>query len=717
MALKPLLVRITGDDTDLDKTLGRAQAGLKGLAVAAAASGALVAGALTAMAVNGLKTVDANQKLARSMDATVNGLKAVQLAAGYTGVSVEEANGALQTMNRELASAAEKGSPAQKALAKLGLTARDLVDLDADERLATIADNIQRLGLDSSTTADILRDLGVRSRNMTLLVQAGGDAIRAAREEVRDFGLELSESQTAAVESANDAISRMSLVMTGLQQKLAVELAPTLQGIADRFNDLAKSENVQNAVSSLATAFGDLAQTITGEDFIGAAVGGLELLAGVASGAADMMVTVAQNVELVTIGLSGMAIAAAALGGPLWLVAGALSAALAGLAAWRGKAEEAAAGTNTLKGAQDALNAAMGTYSDTSAPNAGSEAIALAKNYQTQAQAALAAAEAELALLQAKQASGNALLETNRLTAKGSGYAEDMAENVSTAAAEVDNLRQTLENAQRTLVALQIGEQSRGSQNLGTLNLPGEGDDEGDTAGTDTLVEVPSIGGGSAVADQMASRLEALQTGLMTERETIDAWRNEGLETLEAALEAELITVAEYNEAKERLQAEHSERMAAIVDAENQSRMRATQGALGDLASLMRSGNEKLFKIGQAAAIANAVVSGYEAAVDAWKAGMKIGGAPVAAAFTAASLARTGALIAQIASQSPSGSGRGSSSGGGGGGASTAAAAAVETRTVSEVRFMGSLGADGETLVQILNDEYERGNYVRAVVG
>jgi len=229
MALPALLVKIGADTQGLDNALGKAKRGFAGLAKAAAASGVLVAGAFTAMAVQGLRVVDANAKLARSMDGTINGLRAVQIAASYAGVSVGEANTALQQLNRELISAQEEGTPAYKALRKLGFAASDLTDLDADDRMAAIADRMKELGLSSGEAADILRDLGVRSRNMSLLLLQGGDAIRSARDEVSAFGLELTDAQTNAIQNANDSISRMTLVFEGLRSKLAAELAPALQ--------------------------------------------------------------------------------------------------------------------------------------------------------------------------------------------------------------------------------------------------------------------------------------------------------------------------------------------------------------------------------------------------------------------------------------------------------------------------------------------------------
>jgi len=80
--------------------------------------------------------------------------------------------------------------------------------------------------------------------------------------------------------------------------------------------------------------------------------------------------------------------------------------------------------------------------------------------------------------------------------------------------------------------------------------------------------------------------------------------------------------------------------------------------------------NKKMFKMYQAFSIGQAVVSGYHSAVLAWQSGMATGGpwAPLfAVAYTAMSLARTGALISSIKSQKMGGGGGGGSGSGGGG--------------------------------------------------
>jgi len=142
-----------------------------------------------------------------------------------------------------------------------------------------------------------------------------------------------------------------------------------------------------------------------------------------------------------------------------------------------------------------------------------------------------------------------------------------------------------------------------------------------------------------------------------------------------------------------------------------QEKAAAWSGALGDLASLMQTGNKKLFNIGKAAAIAQAVVDGWSAAVSAWDKGMKIGGPPVAAAFAAFSVVRTGAMIANIASQQFGG---GASGGMGGGGGGAAAPTVQGPSGVSNIIIQGDvIGRNtGGALIKEINDAVAAGHRV-----
>ncbi len=221
-------------------------------------------------------------------------------------------------------------------------------------------------------------------------------------------------------------------------------------------------------------------------------------------------------------------------------------------------------------------------------------------------------------------------------------------------------------------------------------------------------------GGGSSKGPTRED-LEDLQARFDEETEIVQRNYDEAMEKLREYREAKLGTEAEFNELEADIKKKHEEDLAKIEREAQQQRMQAFSGMFSDLASLMQSENKKLFKVGQAAAIAEAVVNGYSAAVSAWEKGMKIGGPPVAAAFTAASLAKTGALIAGISSASPTGSGGGAAAGGAAGG--TVAPNMPEERRVAEFRFVGGNVLDPSAIVDAMNDAYDQGYRIRGVIG
>jgi hypothetical protein len=210
--------------------------------------------------------------------------------------------------------------------------------------------------------------------------------------------------------------------------------------------------------------------------------------------------------------------------------------------------------------------------------------------------------------------------------------------------------------------------------------------------------------GGGATIDR--DDLEAMQELFAEEAELIDMQYEANLEKLREFRDAKLTTEDEFNALEADIKKKHEDDMLALERAAQQQRLQSFSGALGDLSSLMQSENKKLFKIGQAAAIAEAVVSGYGAAVSAWEKGMKVGGPTVAYAFVGASLAKTGALISSISSASSSGAGGGV---GGGAIAGGGGAAAPQQRRLAEFRVEGSNVQGLGSLVDSINEALDQG--------
>ena len=297
-SLGTLSTRLTLDNSGLERgakeseaTLGRLRGRLGSVAKAGAAMGVALGAAgvalTAALTKQGLAAVDAQTKLARSLNATADGVRAVQIAAGDAGIDGLEQS--LNALNRRLGAVEMEGGPALETMDRLGLSASELANMDADERLAAIADAIKDSGMSAQESARHLQQLGFTQAEANDFFRQGGDAIRAARGEVEDYGLSLSEVDAAQVEAANDAFSRIGRVIEVIRQRLAVQLAPFIEYVADLINDAAKEsggfrDQIDSAISTGIRMGARMADIIEG-------VRRAFLLAGQASATMALMIT------------------------------------------------------------------------------------------------------------------------------------------------------------------------------------------------------------------------------------------------------------------------------------------------------------------------------------------------------------------------------------------------------------------------------------------
>lgn len=232
---------------------------------AIAAGAVVVAGAaagLFAYARAGMAVIDAEAKLADKLDATIGEWRGIKLAASDAGIEHKRLEGSMKSYTKRLGDATRGTGQAQKAYEALGLEASELARMPLPEQLAKVSERIQQLDTvaERSSIADSLMSGG---RDVVALFEAGGDAIRDAVQEIEDYGLAISRVDAAMIEAANDAFSRTGMTLQSVQETLAVEMAPILLVITDRFNDAAREAGgmgsmVEGAVSSALTAIGNL---------------------------------------------------------------------------------------------------------------------------------------------------------------------------------------------------------------------------------------------------------------------------------------------------------------------------------------------------------------------------------------------------------------------------------------------------------------------------
>lgn len=165
------------------------------------------------------------------------------------------------------------------------------------------------------------------------------------------------------------------------------------------------------------------------------------------------------------------------------------------------------------------------------------------------------------------------------------------------------------------------------------------------------------------------SELDAIKSKYATEQELLRVHNEEMLLIGSEFDSRRFDSEKQWRNVREQAIAEHVDKVNGLRELERSSAIGIVQSMGSSLMSLAQGHSKKAFDLGKKAARASAVIKGAQSAASAWSAGMATGGpwAPaVAVAYTAASLAKTGAIIRNISAQSFSGGGSQPSIGGGG---------------------------------------------------
>jgi len=124
--------------------------------------------------------------------------------------------------------------------------------------------------------------------------------------------------------------------------------------------------------------------------------------------------------------------------------------------------------------------------------------------------------------------------------------------------------------------------------------------------------------------EQASANLEAFKESLMSEQQLRAEAFNLEIEQLKEARDLKLITQAEYDQLEKDKAKQHADELIAIEknkavkeqsieDAKNRAKIAALGGTFSALSSLMNTESRKLFEIGKAAAVANAIVNTFDA--------------------------------------------------------------------------------------------------------
>ena len=211
-----------------------------------AAFGVAVAGAMLAVGTamvqmwnQGSEVLDGLGKTARAMEGTSKAAQSLKFAADLSGASFEKIEAGVVKMNMALHNT-NPNSAANQALTKLGLSGKELLAMDVDQRLITIAKSFDTAGLSLSQQGEVLKTLGIKGTDFQKIMENGGKSISDATEQLERFGLTLSNADTSGVEAANDAWDTAKKAISGVSEVFAAEFAPIVQAVSELFIETAE---------------------------------------------------------------------------------------------------------------------------------------------------------------------------------------------------------------------------------------------------------------------------------------------------------------------------------------------------------------------------------------------------------------------------------------------------------------------------------------------
>ena len=305
------------------KEIGSAVA-MAGAAVAAF-GGAIVGAAAVSVAAFSKIAGDFSD-LAAQTGLTVELMSELETALKDAGSSVEEFAKSAVKMQRAISEANSGSKSAAETLARLGLSASDLINLSADEQFLKIADALAKVKNPTDRLSLAMELFGKSAYKMLPVLEAGGAGIEEFRKKARDMGFSLKgETADAAdalgtqIEVLQDQFGRVAVAIGEVLLPVAQAFVAVMQGLVGRVIEFIR-ENT-GLVLGVVAAGAALLAVGTAIGVVGASI---VALGAVFSGAATLAGALASAASFVAAAVAGIvpaAIAAwTALTGPVALV-------------------------------------------------------------------------------------------------------------------------------------------------------------------------------------------------------------------------------------------------------------------------------------------------------------------------------------------------------------------------------------------------------------
>jgi len=228
-------------------SLGRGMGVVKTAAIGLLAS--LSVSAFTRVAKAGLEYAASLGEIAQQLGVSTKFLQEFRFAATQNGASIEQADTALGKFSITLGKAFSGNKASVDAVAKLGLSLKELKAQSDSDRFAAVADAIAKIPDPAQKASAAVAIFGKGALALIPTLNLAGEGFRAAAAEAEQFGLILSDKQIQDADKTADKLDKLWQAIQTKIASVAADNALAIGSLADSFANLAN--RALQAISAL----------------------------------------------------------------------------------------------------------------------------------------------------------------------------------------------------------------------------------------------------------------------------------------------------------------------------------------------------------------------------------------------------------------------------------------------------------------------------------
>jgi len=221
-----------------------------------AASAAAAAAGSVLFIKSAIDSADAAGILAGKLDISTESLSKLQYAAQLADVSQGALEGGLKKLAVTLNSALDPGSKVAKVFDALGLSAKELIQIPADQQLGRIGDALNSVANANQRAAVAQMLFGKRGQELLPILAEGTAGIKKSGDELERFGGVISGDLAARAGEFNDNLDRIKTAAGGLGLSVADQLLGPLNDLSNQILELAQQKETAEGIASFIRGIG-----------------------------------------------------------------------------------------------------------------------------------------------------------------------------------------------------------------------------------------------------------------------------------------------------------------------------------------------------------------------------------------------------------------------------------------------------------------------------